>query len=100
MGPKIEVIVKKFVGKLLAWKNPHFEKTIIFYMFWGLNSHCFPMAGMVINLLVGVYVPIIRIPGFHIKGGMTIPNIRSFDPGTYQVGRKLVSPPSSFLLMT
>ena len=35
---------------------------------------------MVINLIVGVYVPIIRIP---IKGGMTIPNIRSLDPGTY-----------------
>ena len=22
---------------------------------WGLNSHCFPMVGMVINLIVGVY---------------------------------------------
>ena len=79
-------------------ENPFVERTMIFYMCWGLNSHCFPMVGMVINLLVGVYVPIIRIHGFHIKGGMTIPNIRSFDPGTYQVGRKLVSPPSSFLL--
>ena len=35
---------------------------------------------MVINPIVGVYIPIIRIP---IKGGMTIPNIRSLDPGTY-----------------
>ena len=33
---------------------------------------------MVINLIVGVDVHIIRIP---IKGGMTIPNIRSL--GTY-----------------
>ena len=35
---------------------------------------------MVINPLVGVYKPIIRIP---IKGGMTIPNTRSLDHGTY-----------------
>ena len=44
---------------------------------WGLNSHCLPMVGTVINLIVGVYIPIIRIP---IKGGMTIPN--TFDHGT------------------
>ena len=37
---------------------------------------------MVINPIVGVYIPIIRIP---IKGGMTIPNIATFDHGTYQV---------------
>ncbi len=35
---------------------------------------------MVINPIVGVYIPIIRIP---IKGGMTIPNIATFDNGTY-----------------
>ena len=34
---------------------------------------------MVINPLVAVYIPIIRIP---IKGGMTIPNIATFDHGT------------------
>ena len=34
---------------------------------------------MVINPIVGVYIRIIRIP---IKGGMTIPSIRSFDCGT------------------
>ena len=34
---------------------------------------------MVINPLVGVYIPIIRIP---IKGGMTISNIATFDHGT------------------
>ena len=36
---------------------------------------------MVINPMVGVYIPIIRIP---IKGGMTIPNIATFDHGTYK----------------
>ena len=35
---------------------------------------------MVINPIVVVYIPIIRIP---IKGGMTIPNIATFDHGTY-----------------
>ena len=34
----------------------------------------------VINPIVGVYIPIIRIP---IKGGMTIPNIATFDHGTH-----------------
>ena len=37
------------------------------------------MVGMVINPIVGVYIPIIRIP---IKGVMTIPNIATFDRGT------------------
>ena len=35
---------------------------------------------MVINPIVGVYMPMIRIP---IKGWMTIPNIATFDHGTY-----------------
>ena len=34
---------------------------------------------MVINPIIGFYLPIIRIP---IKGGMTIPNIAAFDHGT------------------
>ena len=34
---------------------------------------------MVINPIVGVYIPIIRIP---LNGGMTIPNIATFDHGT------------------
>ena len=38
------------------------------------------MVGMVINLIIGAYIPIIRIP---IKGGMTIPNIATFDHGTH-----------------
>ena len=37
---------------------------------------------MVINPIVGVYIPIIRIP---IKGGMTISNIVTFDHGTYDI---------------
>ena len=37
---------------------------------------------MVINPIVGVYIPIVRIP---IKGGMTIPNIATFDHGTYKI---------------
>ena len=39
---------------------------------WRLNSPCFPMIGMVINLslIVGVYIPIIRIPV--IKGGARV----------------------------
>ncbi len=36
--------------------------------------------GWFINPIVGVYIPIIRIP---IEGGMTIPNIATFDHGTY-----------------
>ena len=43
---------------------------------------------MVINPIVGVYIPIIRIP---IKGGMTIPDIATFDHGTYHT---LGCPPS------
>ena len=36
---------------------------------------------MVINPIVGVYIPILRIP---IKGGIiSIPNIATFDHGTY-----------------
>ena len=35
---------------------------------------------MVINPIVVVYIPIIRIP---IEGGMTIPNIVTFDHGTH-----------------
>ena len=46
----------------------------------GLNFHYFHIIGMVINPIVGVYIPMIRIP---IKGGMTIPNIATFDHGTY-----------------
>ena len=34
-----------------------------------------------INPIIGFYIPIIRIP--IIKGGMTIPNIATFDHGTY-----------------
>ena len=54
----------------------------ILHMCQGLNSHYFHIKGMVINPIVGVYIPIIRIP---IKGGRSpIPNIATFDHGTYQ----------------
>ena len=42
---------------------------------------------MVINPIVGVYIPIIRIP---IKGGMTISNIATVDDGTYLSFGRLV----------
>ena len=46
----------------------------------GLNSHYFHIIGdKLINPIVGVYIHIIRIP---IKGGMTIPNLATFDHGT------------------
>ena len=37
---------------------------------------------MVINPIVGIYIPMIRIP---IKGWMTIPNTATFDHGTYMI---------------
>ena len=43
---------------------------------------------MVINPIVGVNIPVIRIP---IKGGMTIPNIATFDHGTYGHPRRSLS---------
>ena len=52
-----------------------------YHMCQGLNSHYFHLIrDKLINPIVGVYIPIIRIP---IKGGMTIPNIETFDHGTY-----------------
>ena len=48
-----------------------------------INSHYFHIIGdKLINPMVGVYIPIIRIP---IKGGMTIPNIATFDHGTHNL---------------
>ena len=40
-----------------------------------LNFHGFPMVGMVIQFMVGVYIRIIII-----KGGMTIPHYKEFRP--------------------
>ena len=40
---------------------------------------CHIIGDKLINPIVGVYIPIIRIP---IKGGMTIPNMATFDHGT------------------
>ena len=47
----------------------------------GLNSHYFHIIGDGHQPNSRGYIPIIRIP---IKGGMTIPNIATFDHGTYQ----------------
>ena len=48
-----------------------------------INSHYFHIIGdKLINPIVGVYIPIIRIP---IKGGMTIPSIATFDHGTCEI---------------
>ena len=44
-----------------------------------LNSHYFHIIGDGHQPNSRVYIPIIRIP---IKGGMTIPNIATFDHGT------------------
>ena len=72
-----------FLSEIIRPKNQH--------MCHGLNSHCFHIIGdKVINPIVGVYIPIIRIP---IKGGMTIPNIATFDHGTYMTWD--TPPPSS-----
>ena len=47
----------------------------------GLNSHYFYIIGDGHQPNSrGFYIPIIRI---HIKGGMTIPNIATFDHGTH-----------------
>ena len=53
---------------------------IISYVRSGLNSHYFHIIGDGHQPNSRVYRPIIRIP---IKGGMTIPNIATFDHGTY-----------------
>ena len=42
---------------------------------------------MVINPIIGFYIPIMRIP---IKGGMTIPNIATFDHGTHGNGNSKI----------
>ena len=46
-----------------------------------INSHYFHIIGDgKLNPIIGFFIPIIRIP---IKGGMTIPNIVTFDHGTH-----------------
>ncbi len=51
------------VLQLMNYIDPTVFETneYILYMCQGLNSHCFPMVGMVINLIVGFYIPIIRL---------------------------------------
>ena len=53
---------------------------VCFDQFQEFNNNLLHIIGdKLINPIVGVYIPIIRIP---IKGGMTIPNTRSLDPGS------------------
>ena len=50
----------------------------------GSELPLFPYIGdKLINPIVGVYIPIIRIPGFPIKAGMTIPNTTTLDLGSF-----------------
>ncbi len=68
------MISKRHFGKDSPTKSP-FEPGSI-------NSHYFHIIGDgKLNPIVGVYIPIIRIP---IEGGMTIPNIATFDHGTFE----------------
>ncbi len=64
------------------WLTNQTKKTCVSYVRSGRStpiiSHI--IGDKLINPIVGVYIPIIRIP---IKGGMTIPNIATFDDGTY-----------------
>ena len=64
-----------------GWEEAQPAQRVISDMCQGLNSHYFHIIGDgKLNPIVGVYIPIIRIP---IKGGMTIPNIATFDHGAY-----------------
>ena len=69
------------LGSLSLFRLFLVEKLQIPYVPGSINSHYFHIIGDgKLNPIVGVYIPIIRIP---IKGGMTIPNIVTFDHGTY-----------------
>ena len=67
--------ISAYQGQLSGWWwlriKPH--------MCWSLNSHYFHIIG---DKLIN---PIVGVQGFPIKGGMTIPNRRSLDPGTYDL---------------
>ena len=69
-----------------VWKNQpqttNYQPENFVCAIGSINSHDFHIIGDgKLNPIVGVYIPIIRIP---IKGGMTIPNIATFDHGTYE----------------
>ena len=71
----IMTILKKI---LLVWGpgisfRKHFQRSWS-HLCWGLNSHCFRMVGD--GQSGSIYC---------IKGGMTIPNRRSLDHGTFEV---------------
>ena len=55
------------VGRFYRPSNSHLLKISTFYMCQGLNSHYFHIIGdKVINPIVGVYIPIIRIPSLKV----------------------------------
>ena len=73
---------------LAHWQMPGWEcLPIQFPLFMWSKLPVLPYnrgwSGMVINPIVRVYIAIIRI--LVIKGGMTIPNINSLDPGTHRI---------------
>ena len=70
----------KFTQKQWKMKTGYGGEHPNIYMCQGLNSHYFHIIGDGHQPNSRGYIPIIRIP---IKGGMTIPNIATFDHGTY-----------------
>ena len=81
MGVKNQQLYSVILGAFLEMDQPHAH--IYSCARGSINSHCFPMVGMVINLTVGfTYLYI-----------MTIPNIRSLiDPAKAMVPTRLRRP--------
>ena len=68
------------------------DQSELSYVLGSKNSHCFPMVGMVINLIVEVYyIPMLRIPYF--SGGMILSPISGVDPPP-QLELPQLEPPS------
>ena len=85
LGKGVPSMVRVFIG--LPCQKRGGDQCMHIYVRSGLNSHYFHIIGdKLINPIVGVYIPSIRIPGFPIEGWMTIPNARSLDPGSYDQG--------------
>ena len=53
--------------------------TVIYYMCHSQNKFYSLYSGMIVNPLIGIYKPIVRIP---IMGWMTVADIPCFDYGT------------------
>ena len=67
---------------LCYWATSLLLDEQLFDVCWGLNSHCFPIVGMAINLVVGVYIPIVRSPYYRWDDHPQCKEWRSIDPGT------------------